>query len=226
MHVRRVFAGAVVAAVALAVAACGAQSSAGTFEPPAPSQVASASQAVPSPSPSPSAQAAGTVIAPPFGPDAKVVVDSYAGDASTAGAVVAAKDMLLSIEYAYYTGGKDTRWKSYTSSPDLVAFLTSEFTDPSTTSTSWTGTTLITHMSAVLGTDGKNTALVTYCEHDSGAKNASLATHQALPASQQTPASKDYYLVSYELSGGPSSWKVTQILPNAYYPRAPAACKP
>jgi hypothetical protein len=223
---RRALAGAMVAAAALAAAACGTSSTSGTVKLPAPSQAASASPDAPSPSPSPSAQAADTVTWPPFGADAKVILDPYTGDASTAGAVVTAKDMLLALEYAYYTGGKDTRWKSYVTAPKMMSDSEALFAQPDVTTESWTGTIKITHFGATLGIYGKNTALVSFCQNTSGARNTSLSTGKILPASDQGTGDQNYFSITYRLSSDTHGfWSVYATDPAIDYPRAPA-CKP
>lgn len=163
---------------------------------------------------------------PSFGHGARVVVDPYTGSTSAAGAVVTAKNFLLAVLYSYYTGGRDQGWKTYTDNQQVLTFMSHSLSGSAVTTGSWTGTIVISHMSAGVGNFGKNTALVSFCEDDAGAKNTSLSSHQVLPPSQQTQGNRNYYLVSYELSAGSAdSWTVTAIQPNQYYPRPPE-CKP
>jgi hypothetical protein len=226
LDVRRVLAGAVVAAAALAAAACGSQSSASTFKPPATTPAASASTAAPPPSPSPSA-VPDSIIMPPFGQNAKIVLDPWMpSDPSEVPAVVTAKNFLVAILYADYTGDRDQRWKNYVTSPKMLSDMSASLAEPSISTESWIGTLKFTRFSAEFKSSGEKTAMVSFCEDSSESKNTSLTTGKVLPAAEQSTGNQNYYAITYYLDPGTDgSWNVIGTDPVVYYPRA-SECKP
>lgn len=164
---------------------------------------------------------------PPFGKDAHIVLDPWMPTGATgARAVLAAKDFLLAVLYADYTGDRDHSWKNYASTPQMLSGMSAQLAEPDVSTESWTGTIRITHMDAVLGNNGPRTALVSFCENSAGSKNTSLSSHAILPAAQQANGNQNYYLVAYLMgSDKAGNWTVTGIEPNQVYPRA-TECKP
>lgn len=167
------------------------------------------------------------VIMPPFGKNARVIMTSWLpASTSRAPAVITAKNFLLAVLYADYTGGRDHRWQAYVSAPKVRAGLASTLASADVTTESFTGTIRIWHMNAVAGTYGKNTISVTECISSAGARNTSLSTGKVLPRSQQLPANQNYYLNTDVLaSNGAGQWTVVSIPPAIYYPQA-LECKP
>jgi hypothetical protein len=146
--------------------------------------------------------------------------------ASKTAAVITAKNFLLAVLYADYTGGQDHRWESYVSAPRVRAGLASTLAAASVTTESFTGTIRIWHMSAVVGSAGKNTIAVTECVDSARARNTSLSTGKVLPGSQQLPTDQNYYSNTDVLArNGAGHWTVVSIPPVIYYPQA-LECKP
>ncbi len=171
--------------------------------------------------------AAGSVVMPPFGKNARIAMTPWLpARASEAPAVITAKNFLLAVLYADYTGGQDHRWRAYVSAQNVRAGLASTLAAAEVTTESFTGTIRIWHMNAVAGTYGKNTISVTACVDSSRARNTSLATGKILPGSQQLPADKNYYSNTDVLArDGAGHWTVISIPPAIYFPEA-LECKP
>jgi hypothetical protein len=218
--VRRGLGAVLVVSTGLLAVACGSPSTP-TFHP------AGTSPASAPASPQAGQSAAGSVAMPPFGKNARIVMTSWLpARASEAPAVITAKNFLLAVLYADYTGGQDRRWRAYVSAPNVRAGLSSTLAAPDVTSQSFAGTIRIWHMSAVPGTAGKKTISVTECIDSSKARNTSLATGKALPPSQQLPDDKNYYSNTDVLArNGAGNWTVISIPPAISYPEA-LECKP
>jgi hypothetical protein len=159
---------------------------------------------------------------PPFGKNAHVVMTSWLpASASEIPAVTTAKDFLLAVLYADYTGGRDHRWRGYVSAGKVRAGLASTLAQPGVTTESFRGTVRFWHMSALATPGPKGTIEVTECVDSSRARNTSLATGKVLPRRRQVPADQNFYSNSDVLakdSGG--HWRVISIPPTIYYPRA------
>jgi len=164
---------------------------------------------------------------PPFGKNARIVMTPWLPASTTeAPAVITAKNFLLAVLYADYTGGKDHRWLVYVGSSLVRNGMTSTLAAPSVTTESFRGTIRIWRMSAVLGTYGKNTISVTECFDSARALNTSLSTGKVLPAGQQNTTDQNYYSNTDVLArNGSGQWTVISIPPTIYYPEA-LECKP
>lgn len=219
---RRGLRAALLVSTGLLAVACGSPS-APVFHPGGASQDAA--------SPAPAAQAgqpgADTLIMPPFGTNARVVMTRWLpASVSQGAAVMTAKNFLLAVLYADYTGGRDHRWQSYVSARKVRAGLASTLAAANVTTESFTGTIRIWHMNAVTGTYGKNTVSVTECIDSARARNTSLSTGKVLPASQQNSADQNYYSNTDVLAKNDhGQWAVISIPPAIYYPEA-LECKP
>jgi hypothetical protein len=163
---------------------------------------------------------------PPFGKNARIVMTSWLpAEASTARAVITAKDFVLAVLYADYTGGRDHRWQAYVSAARVLTGLGAALAAPGVTTESWKGIIRIWHMNAVAGTYGKDTVSVSYCVDSARALNTSLRTGKVLPPRLQLPGDQNYYLNTYVLArAGTGRWTVISIPPAIYYPRSD--CKP
>jgi hypothetical protein len=192
-----------------------------TFHPSADS--GSASSAASSPSSAPAASL--TLVRPPFGHNARVLMTSWMpSSAREKAAVMTAKDFVLAVLYADYTGGRDHRWRAYVSSPRVRIGLTQTLHAPSVTTESFKGTVRFWRMHAVPGSKGA--VVVTECVDTSHARNTSLSTGKVLPPRQQTPHDQNYYSNSDVLARDSSGrWGVISIPSTVYYPQA-QECKP
>jgi hypothetical protein len=166
-----------------------------------------------------------TLVRPPFGRNAHVLMTPWMpGRPGEKAAVMAAKDFVLAVLYADYTGDRDQRWRSYAASARVRTGLAATLHAPSVTTESFTGTVRFWRMRAVHG--AKGTIVVTECVDTARARNTSLSTGQILPPGQQTPHNQNYYSNSDVLvreSNG--RWGVTSIPTTVYYPQA-QECKP
>jgi hypothetical protein len=208
--------------VGLLVAACGSSGHAPQTFHPAGSTTPTASAPASSAPGGP-----GGVVIPPFGANAHVKMTSYLPkDADTAQAVVAAKDFLLAVLYADYTGGKDHRWMGYVSGPKVRSGLAAQLAQPGVTTESFRGTMRFWHMSAIkTAAAPKASVEVTECVDSSHALNTSLSTGKVLPRSKQLSTDENFYSNSDVLiKDRNGQWRVISILPAIYYPRAPE-CK-
>ncbi len=176
--------------------------------------------------PSPASTTAGGLVLPPFGANAHIDMTSYSPkDSDTAQAVLAAKNFLLAVLYADYTGGKDHRWKDYVTGSRVRTGMTQTLSQPGITTESFKGTIRFWHMSAFKSAKGTISVTVTECVDSSRALNTGLRTGKVLPKGKQVPTDQNFYSNSDVLVKDPSGqWRVISILPTIYYPRAPE-CK-
>jgi hypothetical protein len=219
--VRRALMAALLLGTGLLTAACGGSSSTSSFQPGGGNSTSA------TPPPTTSQASPDSLVMPPFGKNARIVMTSWVpASASEAPAVITAKNFLLAVLYADYTGGRDHRWQAYAGSSRVLTGMTSTLAAPGVTTESFTGTIRIWHMSAVPGTYGKNTISVTECVDSARAQNTSLSTGKVLPASQQNPTDQNYYSNTDVLArNGSGQWTVISIPPTIYYPQA-LECKP
>lgn len=218
-HLRRGLRGALLAGSGVLAVACSA-APAQTFHP-------AADSAAPSTSAPASAAPATTLtlVRPPFGHNAHVLMTPWmpARPADKA-AVMTAKDFVLAVLYADYTGDRDQRWRQYVGSARVRIGLAQTLHVPSVTGESFTGTVRFWRMHAVRAGHGK--LLVTECVDTAGARNTSLSTGKILPPGQQTKHDDNFYLNSDVLARESSGrWGVVSIPTTVYYPQA-QECKP
>jgi hypothetical protein len=141
-------------------------------------------------------------------------------------AVVTAKDFLLAVLFADYTGSRDRRWAGYISVPKVAAGLASSLAAPSVTTESFTGTIRFWRMKAQMAPGPRGSVMVTECVDSARARNTDLKTGRVLPLSRQLTASQNYYSNSDVLARDSSGqWRVISIPPAIYYPEA-QECKP
>ena len=167
------------------------------------------------------------LIKPPFGRNARVVMTPWLpASASQAQAVTTAKNFLLAVLYATYTGGQDHRWKAYAGSFQVLSVMRLVLASPYVTTESWTGTIRIWHMNAAAGTSGANTISVTECVDSSHVLSTSLRTGKVLPPSRQLSPGHDSYKETEILARNAAShWAVISFPPVVFYPEA-AGCRP
>jgi hypothetical protein len=221
IHTRRGISGALLVGIGVLAAGCGS-SAPQAFHPDS-GNTASPSSA-PTSSPIQQANGPGGVTMPPFGHGAHAVMTRWqSARPAVRPAVLAAKDFVLAVLYADYTGGRDSRWQQYVSSPKVRAGLTSSLAVPSVTTESFTGTVRFWHMNAVAS---RGTVTVTECVDSARARNTSLKTGRVLPRRRQLPKNQNYYSNSDVLAKDTSGhWRVVSIPPTIYYPQA-QECKP
>lgn len=217
---RRGLMAALLLSTGLLAVGCGGASSTSSFRPgggnPTPaSPSATAPQA---------GQTADSLVMPPFGKNARIVMTPWLpASTSEARAVITAKNFLLAVLYADYTGGQDHRWEAYAGSSVVRTGMASTLAAPSVTTESFTGTIRIWHMSAIAG---KNTIAVTECVDSARARNTSLSTGKVLPRGQQNSTDQNYYSNTDILSrNAAGQWTVISIPATIYYPQA-LECKP
>lgn len=217
-HLRRGLRGALLAGSGVLAVACSAAPTQ-TFHP-------AADSTAPSAAPSSSAPATTlTLVRPPFGHNAHVLMTPWMpGRPAERAAVMTAKEFVLAVLYADYTGDRDQRWRSYVTSARVRTGLADTLHVPSVTTESFTGTVRFWRMHASHG--AKGTVVVTECVDTARARNTSLSTGKILPPGQQTKHDDNFYLNSDVLareSGG--RWVVVSIPNTVYYPQA-QECKP
>jgi hypothetical protein len=161
---------------------------------------------------------------PPFGHGAHAIMTRWhPARPAERPAVLVAKDFLLAVLYADYTGDRDSRWQQYVSAAKVRAGLSSSLAVPSVTTESFTGTVRFWRMRAVAA---RGTVTVTECVDSARARNTDLRTRRVLPRRRQVPGGQNYYSNSDVLArdaGG--RWRVVSIPPAVYYPQA-QECKP
>src|SRR6266567_582841 len=200
--------------------ACGSSAPPQTFHPGGGSTTP---VSTPAPaSPGSGGTGAAPLAVPPFGKNAHVAMTSWLpASASEIPAVTTAKDFLLAVLYADYTGGRDHRWRRYVSAGKVRVGLASTLAQPGVTTESFRGTVRFWHMSALEAPGPKGTVEVTECVDSSGARNTSLATGRVLPRRQQVRADQNFYRNSDVLAKDSSGhWRVISIPPTIYYPQA------
>jgi hypothetical protein len=219
-YLRRGLRGALLAGSGVLAVAC-STAAPQTFHPASDNSTAASS-----PTSAPTAPAGPlTLVRPPFGRNAHVLMTPWMpGRPGEKAAVMAAKDFVLAVLYADYTGDRDQRWRSYAASARVRTGLAQTLKVPSVTTESFTGTVRFWRMRAVHG--AKGTIVVTECVDTARARNTSLSTGKILPPGQQTPHNQNYYSNSDVLARESSGrWGVVSIPTTVYYPQA-QECKP
>src|SRR5258708_21597845 len=98
----------------LLAAACSSPSSTSSFQPGGGSSTPASPAATTSGAPQAGAD---SLVMPPFGKNARIVMSPWLPvSAGEARAVITAKNFLLAVLYADYTGGQDHRWLAYVGS--------------------------------------------------------------------------------------------------------------
>ena len=166
----------------------------------------------------------GSVVMPPFGKNAHVIMtDWMPQDAGMAKAVLADKDYELAFLYAEYTGGKSQDWTSYVSHT-MALQVRALLAKPDVTTESFKGTIRIFKMRVIRDPAVTGDLDVSACFDNAKAVNTSLSTGAVLPG--QSPSNDNYYRFTDQLSQSPTGqWQVISNYPIVYYPRA-KECKP
>ena len=166
----------------------------------------------------------GSVVMPPFGKNAHVIMtDWMPEDAGMAKAVLADKDYELAFLYAEYTGGKSQDWTSYVSRT-MALQVRALLAKPDVTTESFKGTIKIFKMRVIRDPAVAGDLDVSACFDNAKAVNTSLSTGAVLPG--QSPSNDNYYRFTDQLSQSPTGqWQVISNYPIVYYPRA-KECKP
>ena len=166
----------------------------------------------------------GSVVMPPFGKNAHVIMtDWMPGDAGLAKAVLADKDYELAFLYAEYTGGKSQDWTSYVNHT-MELQVRAVLAKPDVTTESFKGTIKIFDMKVIRDPTVPGDLDVSACFDNARAVNTSLSTGAVLPG--QSPSNDNYYRFTDQLAQSPTGqWQVISDYPLVYYPRA-KECKP
>jgi len=204
------------AVAGLAVAGC-SSAQPPAFNPGGPASTAPATPMAQSSGP-------GSVIMPPFGKNAHIVMTSWLpNNASMARAVLADKDYELAFLYAEYTGGKAEDWTSYVSQT-MELQVRGVLSRPDVTTESFQGTIRIFDMTVIHDPTVPADVDVSACFDNARAVNTNLSTGATLPG--QSPSDRNYYRYTDQLARTPSGqWQVVSNYPLVYYPRA-KECKP
>jgi len=214
-HPVTALAGLLIAATCLTLAACGSAKPP-AFTPGGP-QSASAAPVATSSGPD-------SVVMPPFGKNAHIVMTSWLP--KTAGltqAVLTDKDYELAYLYAEYTGGQAESWTSYVN-PTMEAQVRQVLSGPDVTTESFKGTIRIFGMTVIRDPAIPADVDVSACFDNAGAVNTSLTTGAVLPG--QSVSDRNYYRYTDVLAMTSSGqWQVVSDYPLVYYPQA-KECKP
>lgn len=166
----------------------------------------------------------GSVVMPPFGKNAHVVMTRWLPrTAAMTRAVLTDKDYELAYLYAEYTGGQAQGWTSYVS-PTMQAQVRQVLSGTDVTSESFKGTIKIFGMRASRDPEIAADVDVSACFDNAGAVNTSLSSGAVLPG--QSVSDRNYYRYTDVLA--PTSagqWQVVSDYQLAYYPQA-KECKP
>jgi hypothetical protein len=166
----------------------------------------------------------GSVIMPPFGKNAHVIMtDWMPKDPDMAKAVLADKDYELAFLYAEYTGGKSQDWTAYVNHT-MALQVRALLAKPDVTTESFKGTIKIFDMKVIRDPTVPGDLDVSACWDNAKAVNTSLSTGAVLPG--QSPSDDNYYRFTDQLAKSPTGqWQVISNYPLVYYPRA-KECKP
>jgi hypothetical protein len=166
----------------------------------------------------------GSVVMPPFGKNAHIVMTGYLPkDAEMAKAVVADKDYELAFLYAEYTGGQSQDWSAYVSRTMEVQ-VRALLAKPDVTTESFKGTIRIFDMRVIRDPTVPGNLDVSACFDNAKAVNTSLKSGAVLPG--QAPSNDNYYRFTDQLAKSSSGqWQVVSNYPIVYYPQA-KECKP
>jgi hypothetical protein len=209
-------AGTCLAGTCLAVAGC-SSAPPPAFNPGGPASTAPATPMAQSSGP-------GSVIMPPFGKNAHIVMTTWRPkNASLARAVLTDKDYELAYLYAEYTGGRDESWTSYVGQT-MELQVRGVLSGQDVTTESFKGTIRIFAMTAIRDPVVPADVDVSACFDNAQAANTNLSTGAVLPG--QSPSDANYYRYTDQLAQTSSGqWQVVSDYPLVYYPRA-KECKP
>jgi hypothetical protein len=168
--------------------------------------------------------APGSVVMPPFGKNARIVMTGYLPkNAEMAKAVVADKDYELAFLYAEYTGGQSQDWAAYVNHTMEIQ-VRARLAKPDVTTESFKGTIRIFAMRVIRDPTVPGNLDVSACFDNAKAVNTSLHSGVVLPG--QAPSNDNYYRFTDQLAKSSSGqWQVVSNYPIVYYPQA-KECKP
>jgi hypothetical protein len=205
------------AAVVLAAAACS------SAKPPAfnPGGPPSAAAATPVAQPS---QGTSSVVMPPFGKNAHVVMTGWLpSNTALAQAVITDKNYELAFLYAEYTGGRSTAWTSYVNNT-MATEVQTVLSGRDVTTQSFRGTIRIFDMTVLRDPAVPSDVDVSACFDNARALNTDLRSGAVLPG--QKLSDRNYFRYTDQLAKTASGqWQVVSNYPFVYYPRA-KECKP
>jgi hypothetical protein len=220
----RPFLATLLAAAAGALLACMGVAACSSPPPPAFNPGGPASTAPATPMATSAGLGAGSVVMPPFGKNAHVIMTGWMPrKASLARAVLTDKNYELAFLYAEYTGGKSQDWAAYVSRT-MELQVRALLAKPDVTTESFRGTIKIFGMRVIPDPVVPADVDVSACFDNARAVNTNLSTGAVLPG--QSPSDANYYRFTDQLA--PTSagqWQVISNYPIVYYPRA-KECKP
>jgi hypothetical protein len=166
----------------------------------------------------------GSVVMPPFGQNAHIVMTEWLPkNAEMARAVVADKDYELAFLYAEYTGGKSQDWAAYVNHA-MELQVRGVLAKPDVTTESFKGTIKVFDMRVIRDPIVPGNLDVSACFDNAQAVNTSLSTGAVLPG--QSPSNDNYYRFTDQLAkSSTGQWQVISNYPIVYYPQA-KECKP
>jgi hypothetical protein len=187
------------------------------FNPGGPASTASATAVAQSSGP-------GSVVMPPFGKNARIVMTGYLPkDAEMAKAAVADKDYELAFLYAEYTGGQSDDWASYVGRT-MEAQVRALLAKPDVTAESFKGTIKIFDLRVIRDPAVAGNLDVSACFDNAKAVNTDLKSGAVLPG--QAPSNDNYYRFTDQLAkSSDGHWQVVSNYPIVHYPQA-KECKP
>jgi hypothetical protein len=210
-------------AAALATAALATACSAPAADPPAatftPGAGAGTGTAAPSASSS-GGTGADSFVMPPFGSNFHVTMTDWLPPAGSqlVPAVVAAKNFWLAFYYSEYTGGKDNRWRTYTSGA-MQPLVQKTLRAPDVAGQSMIGSMSFGGMSAAPDPKISGDIDVTICIDGSKLTDTYLGTGKAFPT--QVPRSQaDYKETAYVAQGSTGLWYMTYFTNQVTVPAA------
>jgi hypothetical protein len=188
------------------------------FNPGGPASTAPATPMAQSSSPP------GSVVMPPFGKNAHIVMTGYLPkNAEMAKAVVADKDYELAFLYAEYTGGQSQDWAAYVNHTMEVQ-VRRLLAKTDVTTESFKGTIRIFAMRVIRDPTVAGNLDVSACFDNAKAVNTDLKSGAVLPG--QSVSNDNYYRFTDQLAkSSDGQWQVVSNYPIVYYPQA-KECKP
>jgi hypothetical protein len=209
----------------LLLTACGSAGT-GTFHPGG--NTGSTQPSASTPATPPASQASklgrGGLEWPPFGSNVHIDMPHYSPAKSQHDAVIAEEDFLLAYDYAFYVGGRDSRWESYVV-PSERSGIVAQLASRKVRNESFTGTIKVWRMSSVPSAGGS--VAVSECVNNAAAKDTDYSTGKVLPASKQGPPDQNYFLETDVLAKRHGRWQIIRIEQAIFYPDVMAVeCKP
>ena len=207
--------------VAVVLAGCSATQSTTT----APFKPEGGGSSAPSSSSDPASNvSASSVVMPPFGSNAHMIMTSAVpSNASWAAAAIADKNFRLEFLYSEYTSGQNAGWENYVGS-SFSSQVQSALAASDVTTESFTGTIRWFDLSVFKDPSATSDVDVAMCFDNAQTTNTQKGTGKALPDTGS--ADQHYERITDQLAQDSSGqWQVVGQYPAVYYPRA-KECKP